>query len=87
MVGPAGGQHGGGQIDHRRTGEGHQRLRGGQRRSATIGIADGIEDHLVRRQRHFGIVKLRYDHVGLEHPVVQQLAGGNVPAHRRHQQQ
>ncbi len=77
----------GGRIDHGGWGKTQQGLRCGQSGSGKIGVADCIEDDLVRWQRRGEIVKLRIQNIGLKNLVVQQMAHGNVPALARGQHQ
>jgi hypothetical protein len=82
MIGAPRRQYGRRQIDHWRFSESHYRLRRSQRGRGQVGIADGIEHHLMLRQRHFGIVELGRHHERLEDAIVQQMAGRYIAAHR-----
>ena len=87
MIGASRGQHRRGLIDHRRRGESHDGLRGNQRGRGQVGIADGIEHHLMRRERHFGIEEFGQHHEDLKDAVVQQISSRYVAAPRGNQQQ
>ena len=74
-------------IDHRPIGSLQQALRRFEAFAAQIGIADTVEDQIVRRQRHFRIGIFRHQDGGLELPVVEKRRGRDVAAGRRDQQQ
>ncbi len=84
---PAGVANQGRQIDHRRRGAGDNAAGARQRSSAQIGVADGVEDQGVRRQRQRRVVVLGVERRDGEDRVVEQRTGGDVAAAGRDQQQ
>jgi hypothetical protein len=85
--GAAGLEHRARVIDHRPGGFRDHRAGGFQALPAHIGVADAVEDEIVRRQRRPAVVILRHQHRGCEFAVVENGAGRNIAADRGHEQQ
>jgi hypothetical protein len=74
-------------VDHRPIGSLQQAMRRFEAFAAQIGIADTVEDQIVRWQRNFRIGIFRHHDGGLELPVVEKRRRRDVAAGGRDQQQ
>jgi hypothetical protein len=87
IASPSGLEHRARMVDHRPTGSPQQPRRGFEAFAAQFGIADAVEDQIVRRQRHVRIGIFRHQDGGQELPVVEKSRRRNVAAGGRDQQQ
>jgi hypothetical protein len=58
-----------------------------ERTCAAIGVADAVEDDVVRRQRHAVAPALGREHRRFDVPVIQKRVRDDIAAARRHEQQ
>ena len=55
--------------------------------STEIGVANGIEDQIVRRKWDAGVIELRHAHRGEEDSIIPKRSGRNVTAAGRYKKQ